>query len=547
MKDSARGATDVQSSLSSPAGQGESGEVGLADGLPAGWAASTLGEITEKITDGSHAPPKGQSEGLPMISAKNISNGSMTLDAPRLIEPDAFEKEDRRTSIRPNDVLLTIVGAIGRSVVVPEGLPRFTVQRSVSVIKPTEVDPQFLSYQFRAPTYQSFLDANAKGTAQKGVYLRTLGESPLCIAPKAEQVRIVSAIESLQERSARAKQALCEVGPLLSQLRQSVLRGAFSGRLTERWRTENRGVEPASELLARIRTERRERWEAAQLAKYEAKGKQPPKNWQGKYKEPEPVDESELEELPDGWCWVRIGTVLDVVSGNAFKSKDFQDEGVPVVKIANVSYGKFVWKQQEYLPESFLDANPNFHVNSGDTLLALTRPITENRLKACVYPDNTPPALLNQRVAMLRTILPETKGYLTSLLHTDYFKELVSSLLSETLQPNLSPVDLQAAPIPLAPLAEQPEIVKAAKMATETVRNLNACVASSEAELTQLDQSILAKAFRGELVPQDSGDEPASQLLHRIRTTRAQLEAEKKAAKKKPKRTKRKQKGKETT
>ena len=65
--------------------------------------------------------------------------------------------------------------------------------------------------------------------------------------------------------------------------------------------------------------------------------------------------------------------------------------------------------------------------------------------------------------------------------------------------------------------------------------------------MTQLDQSILAKAFRGELVPQDPGDEPASQLLHRIRTTRAQAEAEKKAAKKKPKRTKRKQKGKETT
>ena len=100
-----------------------------------------------------------------------------------------------------------------------------------------------------------------------------------------------------------------------------MLRGAFSGRLTERWRTENTNVEPASELLARIRTERRERWEAAQLAKYEAKGKQPPKNWQDKYKEPEPVDESELEELPDGWCWSDFDCIA-LIDGGLTRHKD---------------------------------------------------------------------------------------------------------------------------------------------------------------------------------------------------------------------------------
>ena len=62
-------------------------------------------------------------------------------------------------------------------------------------------------------------------------------------------------------------------------------------------------------------------------------------------------------------------------------------------------------------------------------------------------------------------------------------------------------------------------------------------LASMESSLTQLDQSILSKAFRGELVPQDPRDEPASQLLARIRTTREKLEAEKKAAEKKTKKT----------
>ena len=76
------------------------------------------------------------------------------------------------------------------------------------------------------------------------------------------------------------------------------------------------------------------------------------------------------------------------------------------------------------------------------------------------------------------------------------------------------------------------------KKAFESVSEVESGLASMESSLTQLDQSILSKAFRGELVPQDPRDEPASELLARIRTTRDKLEAEKKATKKKPKRKK---------
>ena len=89
-----------------------------------------------------------------------------------------------------------------------------------------------------------------------------------------------------------------------------------------------------------------------------------------------------------------------------------------------------------------------------------------------------------------------------------------------------------AQPIAVAPLAEQSRLVETLKQHMETVTNVENTESSLSAELTQLDQSILAKAFRGDFVPQDSGDEPASQLLHRIRTTREKLEAEKKPKKK---------------
>ena len=117
----------------------------------------------------------------------------------------------------------------------------------------------------------------------------------------AEQRRIVAKIETLQERSRRVREALSEVEPLLEQFRQSVLAAAFRGDLTAGWRAAHPKVEPARELLYRIRTERRRHWEQTELAKYEAKDQKPPKNWQDKYEEPEPIDDSDLPELPAGW------------------------------------------------------------------------------------------------------------------------------------------------------------------------------------------------------------------------------------------------------
>ena len=109
-----------------------------------------------------------------------------------------------------------------------------------------------------------------------------------------------------------------EVGPLLDQFRQSVLTAALRGDLTADWRAAHPNVEPASELLLRIRAERRRRWEQAKLVKYEAKGQKPPKNWKDNYKEPEPVDDSDLPGLPDRWRWVRLDEVAySMRSGNA--------------------------------------------------------------------------------------------------------------------------------------------------------------------------------------------------------------------------------------
>ena len=113
-----------------------------------------------------------------------------------------------------------------------------------------------------------------------------LWRTKIPLAPISEQHRIVAKIESLFAKLDDGVAALKRAEANLERYRASVLKAAVEGRLTERWRREHPPEETGEELLRRILAERRKRWEEEQLAKFEAKGKKPPKNWKAKYKEP---------------------------------------------------------------------------------------------------------------------------------------------------------------------------------------------------------------------------------------------------------------------
>ena len=114
------------------------------------------------------------------------------------------------------------------------------------------------------------------------------------VAPLDEQRRIVAKIEELFSDLDAGVAALERAKANLKRYRAAVLKAAVEGKLTEQWRADHPNTEPASKLLARILTERRQKWESAQLAKFAAAGKEPPKNWREKYVEPTPPDTTEL-------------------------------------------------------------------------------------------------------------------------------------------------------------------------------------------------------------------------------------------------------------
>jgi type I restriction enzyme S subunit len=203
------------------------------------WQERRLRDAVTKLVDGSHNPPAKQDSGHPMLSARNVEQGNIVFDDFRFISDEAFVTEDARTRVAPGDVLLTIVGTIGRSAVVPQGIAPFALQRSVAVLSPvSDLDSRFLSYQLQSPRIQRHFEAHARGTAQKGVYLKTLGETPLVLPGLDEQLKIVAEIEKQFSRLDEAVANLQRVKANLRRYRSSVLVNALAdGSKHWRWAT----------------------------------------------------------------------------------------------------------------------------------------------------------------------------------------------------------------------------------------------------------------------------------------------------------------------
>lgn len=175
-----------------------------------------LGDICIQITDGSHNPPMGveQSNYL-MLSSKNIDDDHITFNDPRYLSQEDFEAENKRTNIKPNDLLITIVGTIGRVAIVPNSLTEFCVQRSVAVLKPKPemVYNRFLMYYLQ--NMRPYLEQESRGVAQKGIYLKQLSNLSIILPPLDEQRKIAAVLDKVSDLIAKRRQQLDKLDELI--------------------------------------------------------------------------------------------------------------------------------------------------------------------------------------------------------------------------------------------------------------------------------------------------------------------------------------------
>ena len=175
-----------------------------------------LGEVCIQITDGSHNPPSGveQSEYL-MLSSKNIDDDFITLDSPRFLSHSDYIAENKRTTVSEGDLLMTIVGTIGRVAIVPEELKGICLQRSVAVIKPERevVNNRYLMYQLQ--NMRPFLEKEARGVAQKGIYLKQVSQLDIKLPEIEQQKQIVKVLDKVTELISLRKQQLTKLDELV--------------------------------------------------------------------------------------------------------------------------------------------------------------------------------------------------------------------------------------------------------------------------------------------------------------------------------------------
>ena len=204
--------------------------------LPDGWKWVRLGSICEKITDGTHGSPKHVMQGVPLLTAKNITYGQLVFDDFDHTTQEELKIFEKRMGCKKGDVLLTIVGTIGKTAVVKEDL-RVVFLRSVCIIRPTEnlVDSNFLAYVLRSKTCQDQMVYKTKQVAQPGIYLREVRSLQIPFPPLEEQKRMVARIEELVNRVEEARRLKKVAREEAEKIMQSVLNKVFSRGEEDGW------------------------------------------------------------------------------------------------------------------------------------------------------------------------------------------------------------------------------------------------------------------------------------------------------------------------
>ncbi len=218
--------TTLEKELNPPSRHSERSEESSAE-LPSGWEWKTLGDVCEKISDGSHNPPKGTAANeYKMLSSKNIFNDSLNFDDPRFLTKEEFDLENKRTNVKKGDILLTIVGTIGRCCVFLEDEP-VVFQRSVAVLKPNVslVYSRFLMYGIIALNIEKL----GRGAAQKGVYLKQLSNISIPLPPLSVQKEIVARLDKLSENVKRLEANYKQIIANCDELKKSILKKTFEG------------------------------------------------------------------------------------------------------------------------------------------------------------------------------------------------------------------------------------------------------------------------------------------------------------------------------
>ena len=346
-----------------------------------------------------------------------------------------------------------------------------------------------------------------------------LAKSIIPLPPFHEQHRIVAKIEELFSELDKGIENLKTARTQLKVYRQALLKHAFEGKLTAQWRAENQDkLETADALLKRIQQERAQRHQQ-QLAEWEAAGKQGSKPRAPKSLPPLTIEElAELPELPEGWVYAYLSDLGDLGRGKS-KHRPRNDPRLfggiyPFVQTGEVkAANRFIRQYSQTLSDFGLQQSKLWP--TGTLCITIAANIAET---AFLGFDGCFPDSVVGFSAFKKIIAPEYVDFFIQAARTR-----IEAYAPATAQKNINLETLENLVVPYCCTLEQKLILDILEERFSILDQLKLTITTSFQQAEALRQSILKKAFSGQLVPQDPHDEPASALLARIKAERMEV------------------------
>ncbi len=487
---------------------------------PEGWVNTNIGSIVDLN------PPKPAPDALPPnapvtfvpMPALDAYHGKIVI-----LEERPFDSVRKGyTAFYDNDVIFAKITPCmenGKSAVARNltnglgfGSTEFHVLRSNGAVV-----PDYLFYYIRQESFRKAAEAEMTGSVgQKRVPVNFLKNAPLPLPPLTEQRRIMAKVEELLARVNAAKERLTKVKEILKRFRQSVLAAACSGYLNEDYIGADQPNDEADQLISEL-------WEDRKIGTLKMLGDK--KVWKAdkskiKHSKVESEDIGFLQDIPPHWKWVSLSACTDVADGT-HDSPKFHATGIPLITSKNLTPAGIDFTNVKLISmEDHIQISKRSSVSDRDILFAMIGTIGIPTIVDGGHPFSI------KNVALFRTfgnlhLAKYLRHWLNSPFVQHYFQET-----SKGSSQSFAPLNvLRRFPVPIPPKSEFAAIVRRVEAIFKLADVIEKRVAMANSQAERLPQAILAKAFRGELVPTEAelarlegrSYEPASTLLAKIK------------------------------
>lgn len=283
------------------------------------------------------------------------------------------------------------------------------------------------------------------GSAQANLKLNHVLDMLIPLPPLAEQKRIVAKIEELLpkvEEYGKAQESLNKLNEELPEkLKKSILQEAIEGRLVP----QDPNDEPASVLLDKIRAEKKRLVKEGKLKKKDL--------------EETPISEDEIPfEIPESWEWVRLETLVTLISGTSYQKGDVKKEGIRILRGGNIqNYQLFLYDDDVFIPNSFKDVDKN--IKLGDVIIVGSTGSRQVIGKPAFIKQTYPDCQIGAFLRIIRPLFDFFVPYIHLFFNSEYYRDNIRNKVKGTNIYNIKGEYLGQMLFPLPPLAEQKRIV----------------------------------------------------------------------------------------